>query len=218
MLLALDTATDYASIALFDGRAILAESSWRSQRRHTSDLASQVDALLRLQTCRPSDLQALAVAIGPGSFTGTRVAVSLAKGIVAATDLPLIGIPTLDVVAYPHLGRLPVCALLAAGRGRYDWAVYAAGAGAPHRLSAWGLDRLPDLLPQVESFGAPLCFAGELTTDDEAILRQNWGEKALIVPQVLALRRAGLLAALAWRRWQAGDTDDPATLSPIYLG
>jgi tRNA threonylcarbamoyladenosine biosynthesis protein TsaB len=218
MLLALDTATDFATIALFDGRQVLAEMSWRSQRRHTSELAAQVDALLRLQGCGPADLSALAVALGPGSYTGTRVAVSLAKGIVAATGLPLIGVPTLDAVAFPHLGRQPLVALLAAGRGRYDWAVYAAESGAPRRLSDWGLARLPDLLPQLEPFAPPLCFVGELRAEDEADLRQSWGEKALIVPQALALRRAGVLAALAWQRWQIGDIDDPITLSPIYLG
>lgn len=218
MLLALDTATDFASIALFDGRQVLAETSWRSQRRHTSELAAQVDALLKLQDLRPADLNALAVALGPGSYTGTRVAVSLVKGIVAATGLPLIGVPTLDVVALPHLGRQPVAALLAAGRGRYDWAVYAAESGAPRRLSEWGLARLPDLLPQLEAFAPPLCFAGELSAEDESLLRQTWGERAIIVPQTLALRRAGVLAALAWQRLQAGDIDDPTTLSPIYLG
>lgn len=218
MLLALDTATDFASIALFDGRQIVAESSWRSHRRHTSEVAAQVDALLTLQDCRPAALKALAVALGPGSYTGTRVAVSLAKGIVAATGLPLIGVPTLDAVAFPHLGRRPVCALLTAGRGRYNWAVYGAEGATPHRLSDWGLSRLPDLLSQLESFDPPLCFAGELSAEDEAFLSQSWGDKAAIVPQALALRRAGVLAALAWRRWQAGELDDPAALSPIYLG
>lgn len=215
MLLALDTATDFASIALYDGRQVVAELNWRSPRRHTSDLAPQVDALLKLQDCQPTALVALAVALGPGSYTGTRVAVSLAKGIVAATGLPLIGIPTLDALAYPHLGEWPVCALLAAGRGRYDWAVYAANTDLPQRQSEWGLDHLPDLLPKLPP---PLRFVGELTPEDETALHRSWGENAVIVPQSLAIRRAGALAALAWHRWQAGDTDDPATLSPIYLG
>lgn len=214
MLLALDTATDFASIALYDGRQVTAELNWRSPRRHTSDLAPQVAALLRLQGRTPADLSAIAVAIGPGSYTGTRVAVSLAKGIVAAAGLPLLGIPTLDALAYPHLGDLPVCALLAAGRGRYDWAMYAPAA-LPQRMGDWGLDRLPDLLPKL---ALPLRLVGELSAEDEAYVRQTCGDAAIIVPQALAVRRAGALAALAWQRWQRGETDDATALSPIYLG
>lgn len=215
MLLALDTATDFASIALYDGRQVLAELNWRSPRRHTSDLAPQVAALLHLQGCTPADLGAIAVAIGPGSYTGTRVAVSLAKGIVAATSLPLLGIPSLDVLAYPHLSDLPICALLAAGRGRYDWAMYASATVLPQRLGDWGLDLLPDLLPKL---ALPLRFVGELSPQDEAHVRQTCGDAAIIAPQALAVRRAGVLAALAWERWQRGEVDDAATLSPIYLG
>ena len=103
MLLALDTATDNASIALHDGGQVLAELSWRSWRRHTVELAPQVDALLRLARAAPGDLTAVAVSIGPGSYVGTRVALSFAKGVIAALGLPLLGIPSLDVLAYPHL-------------------------------------------------------------------------------------------------------------------
>ena len=224
MLLALDSATDWASVALYDGLQILAESTWRSQRRHTVDLAPQVDALLRLVHVTPASLMAVAVSIGPGSYTGTRVALSLAKGIVFARNLPLVGLPTLDVVAYPHLDAfLPVCALVAAGRGRYGWALYAPASGRSpttgqcglQRLTDWRLDRLEELLPLLTP---PVRFAGELNPEDVTLIRHRWQDQADVVPPSLALRRAGVLADLAWRCWQAGETSDPATLSPIYLG
>lgn len=223
MLLALDTATDFTSIALYDGEQVLGEQNWRSFRRHTVELMPQVDALLRLLDVRPAALSAVAVSIGPGSYTGTRVAVSLGKGIVAANDLPLIGIPTLDALAYPHLRPdQPLCALVAAGRGRYCWASYAAGSGASLRQaqgrllrsSEWGLHRLPEILPQLTP---PHRFVGEISGADQEILRQTWGADAEIIPAGLAVRRAGALAELAWLRLQAGDSDDPAALSPIYL-
>ena len=224
MHLALDSATDFASVALYDGKQILAESTWRSHRRHTVDLAPQVDALLRLVLITPLDLMAVAVSIGAGSYTGTRVALSLAKGVVFARNLPLVGLPTLDVVAYPHLDALlPVCALEAAGRGRYGWALYAPASGRSpatgqdglQRLSAWRLDRIEDLLPHLTP---PVRFAGELSPEDAALIRHQWQDGADIVSPSLALRRAGVLADLAWRRWQAGETSEPSTLSPIYLG
>ena len=216
MLLALDTATQYASIALFDGDSALAELNWRSQRRHTVELAPQVEALLALAGVKSADLSALAVAIGPGSYTGTRIALSFAKGVVAATQLPLLGIPTLDAIALPHRHpQQPLCALVAAGRKRYCWASYAPGSGELQRTSAWGLATLPDLLPQLTP---PMRFAGELNAADRRWLRSQWGEGAEIIPPALSIRRAGVLAHLAWPRFQAGDFDDPALLSPIYLG
>ncbi len=224
MLLALDSATDFASVALYDGQQVLAETTWRSQRRHTVDLAPQVDAVLRLVHVTPASLTAVAASIGPGSYTGTRVALSLAKGIVFARNLPLIGLPTLDIVAYPHQDpSLPLCALVSAGRGRYAWALYAphgnglAGPGTSElsRLTDWRLDRLDEVLPLLSP---PVCFAGELSPQDADVIRKQWPGQAKIAPPSLAVRRAGVLAEMAWRRWQAGAFDDPATLSPIYLG
>ncbi len=216
MLLALDTATQYASIALYDGQSVVAELNWRSDRRHTVELAPQVNNLLRLAGVAPADLTALATGIGPGSYTGTRIALSYAKGVVLARDLPLIGVPTLDVLAYPHLpaGRA-LCAVVAAGRGRYCWAVYAPDDPQPRRLTEFGLDKLPALLPRLPS---PLLFIGELSSEDKALLDAEWGEDAIILPPALAVRRAGALAELAWARLQRGDVDDPVALSPIYLG
>lgn len=215
MLLALDTATAFASIALFDGRHVLGELNWQTQRRHTGEVMPHIEALFRLLGLGPTALTGLAVAIGPGSYTGTRVGVSLAKGMVAATGLPLFGIPTLDVLAYPHLGDRPVCALVAAGRGRYYAGLYAAGTVWPQRLGEWQTGTLDELLTALKP---PLRVVGELSPTDAEALQQAWGEGAAIVPPVLAVRRAGVLAALAWRRLQAGEADDPIALSPIYLG
>ncbi|NOX62744.1 MAG: tRNA (adenosine(37)-N6)-threonylcarbamoyltransferase complex dimerization subunit type 1 TsaB [Chloroflexi bacterium] len=215
MLLAIDTATDFASIALYDGAQALSEYHWRSHRRHTVELAPRVDRLLREQGLKPNDLTALAVAIGPGSYTGVRVGLSLAKGVVLALNLPIIGVPTLDVAAYPHLdGGLPVCALAAAGRRRYGWAIYAAGERPPQRVGDWRLGDLEQVLAQVKP---PLRFTGELSPTDRARLREMWGDEAIITPPALSLRRAGVLAELAWMRLQTGEVDDPVMLSPIYL-
>jgi len=216
MLLALDTATQYASIALYDGQAVIAELNWRSGRRHTVELAPQVDNLLRLAGVAPADLTALGVAIGPGSYTGVRIALSYAKGVVLARNLALIGIPTLDALAYLRLpAKQPVCALAAAGRGRYCWATYASGLARPQRLRDFDLNRLPLILPELTP---PMLFVGELSAEDKNFLGEAWGEAAVIAPPALAVRRAGALAELAWARWQAGEDDDPITLSPIYLG
>jgi tRNA threonylcarbamoyladenosine biosynthesis protein TsaB len=135
MLLSLDTATRHSGIALYDGQQIVAELNWHSVDAQTTELLPRLEQVMAWSGVQPAGLAALAVSIGPGSFTGLRVALSLAKGMALAHGLPLIGVPTLDATAYPHLGcGEPVCAVVQAGRGRVLWSVYEPGAAGARPL------------------------------------------------------------------------------------
>ena len=101
MLLALDTSTRTVGVALYDGVQVLSELVWNSKDYHTVELAPAVAETLSKSGVAIEDLQALVVATGPGSFTGLRIGLALAKGIALVRHLPLIGIPTLDVLAAP---------------------------------------------------------------------------------------------------------------------
>ncbi|MCJ7715939.1 MAG: tRNA (adenosine(37)-N6)-threonylcarbamoyltransferase complex dimerization subunit type 1 TsaB, partial [Anaerolineales bacterium] len=119
MLLAVDTSTQTVGIAIFDGNQILCEESWISRRYHTVELAKAVHSNLSRAGLSVADLHVLAVAIGPGSFTGLRIGLALIKGIAYTNQLPVIGIPTLDITARavpPRDTRL--AAVLQAGRSR----------------------------------------------------------------------------------------------------
>ncbi|HIE56776.1 MAG TPA: tRNA (adenosine(37)-N6)-threonylcarbamoyltransferase complex dimerization subunit type 1 TsaB, partial [Anaerolineales bacterium] len=120
MLLAVDTSTRSMGVALYDGVRVLSEATWVSKNHHTIELAPAVERALTQIGASVQDLQALGVAIGPGSFTGLRIGLALAKGLSLAHHLPLVGIPTLDVTAAalpaPRGSRL--AAVLEAGRRR----------------------------------------------------------------------------------------------------
>ncbi len=134
MLLAIDTSTRQASIAVYDhARGLLAEQTWFSANRHTEELMPAVAALLKLAGVATKDLTAIAVAIGPGSFTGLRVGLAAAKGLALSRGLTLLGVPTLDVTAFPHQSQpVPVIAVAQAGGARVYWAPYA------HGPAGWG--------------------------------------------------------------------------------
>jgi tRNA threonylcarbamoyladenosine biosynthesis protein TsaB len=156
------------------------------------------------------------VAIGPGSFTGLRVGLAAAKGLALAQGLALIGIPTLDVTAYPHQAQpIPVIAVAQAGRGRVYWAPYA------HGPSGWGPQEPYALSTAAEIANAVVratAFAGELTdADRETLARFAGRQRTVFLSPALGMRRAGVLAELALKRLELGHVDDPATLSPIYL-
>ncbi|MFC2038007.1 tRNA (adenosine(37)-N6)-threonylcarbamoyltransferase complex dimerization subunit type 1 TsaB, partial [Chloroflexota bacterium] len=104
MLLAIDTATRMAGLALYDQVAgrILGEETWYSVNNHTVELMPRLVRLLDQQGVTPDGLTGLAVSLGPGSFTGLRIGLGVVKGLALAGRLPLVGVPSLDVVAQPN--------------------------------------------------------------------------------------------------------------------
>lgn len=212
MLLAVDTSTRRIGIAIFDGSQIRTEMAWASPFHHTVELAPAVESSLRYAGLEPNDLQAIAGAIGPGSFTALRSGLAFIKGMVLAHDIPVIGIPSLDITAaaQPQLD-LPMIAVLEAGRKRL-------AAQAYHWVDQWqpqGEGQLVTIEQLNEQIHTPTWICGELNAAAQATLANN-PEAQLATPSQ-SLRRPAVLAELAWARFQANATDDPATLSPIYL-
>lgn len=224
MLLAIDTATRTASIALYDGENVPAEMTWRSRENHTVELMTQVTRVLDVARVSRESLRAIGVARGPGSFTGLRVGMSIAKGLAYARALPLIAIPTLDVVAYAHAYQpLPIWAILAVGRGRYAVARYVTKRGAVKRVSEYALVEAVGLLALVtraingEAKSARAFFCGDVDATLARMLQEQCGARAVLGSPAHNVRRAACLAELAWARLQRGETDDPQTLVPLYL-
>jgi tRNA threonylcarbamoyladenosine biosynthesis protein TsaB len=218
-LLAIDTSTRTTGLAIYNGVQVLDELVWTSQDYHTAELAPAIQGLLAKSRIKTSDLGAIAVAIGPGSFTGLRIGLALAKGLALAQSLPLVGIPTLDALAasYPTVGYnlqpLPLAAVLQAGRGRLAVGWYNV-VGGDWQPSA----PVEVLTPQelTERIQSPTLVCGELTEDERRLLARRRKNIHLASP-AQSLRRPSYLAELAWNRWQAGQVDNPATLAPVYL-
>lgn len=214
-LLAIDSSTEQAGVALFDGLH-RAEICWDAGRTQTTSLLGQIHHLLELLGMTVADLGAVAVATGPGTFNGLRVGVSVAKGLALGLDIPVIGVPTLHAAALPFaVGAEPVVPVVAAGRGRLVWARSDAGG------DGW-MERTPPRNGTVEELAGWLAgighaiVVGELDPEQEAQIGAVAGVS--LPPVTLRARRPAAVAELGWRRWQANDTDDPATLEPVYLG
>ncbi len=224
MLLAIDTATRVASIALYSAEGVLAETTWRSRENHTVELTTQIVRLLELHRAQKSDLQAIGIALGPGSFTGLRVGMSVAKGLAFGLKIPLLGVPTLDIIAHAHAWQsLPVWAILAAGRGRYSVARYAARRGAAKRVGDYALvdaAGLVELVCRDNNGGGKTTrafFCGDVDAALAKLLAERVDAHAAIASPALNARRAGFLAELAWARFQRGESDDVASLAPMYM-
>jgi tRNA threonylcarbamoyladenosine biosynthesis protein TsaB len=212
-ILAMDTSTALASAALYDG-AVRGELTWRAGRNHSTELMVQVENMLRLCRVSPGQLVAVAVATGPGSYTGLRVGLAAAKGFCLALSIPLIGVCTLDALAEAHIEAcIPVRPLLDAGRQRYATALYMRRDGMMEKVSPLEGKRMPELLAMI-SERTLLC--GDISA--ETVLNTAPDSSLLEVASPAAsLRRAGYLAEIGWRRYHEGDVQNPAEVTAIYL-
>lgn len=215
MILAIDTATQYAGLALYHQDGLLAEETWFSGHNHTVEVMPRLARMLKLANLKATDLTALAVSLGPGSFTGVRIGLSLAKGLALPHKLPVIGVSTLETVAYPlRSGGLPVWAVVQAGRGRIIAACYG------EEDNQWQLIVEP-FLTTIETLAhhinVPALCSGEIDEPSAQILLRDSAQKASVVSPATRLRRAAYLAEIAAGRLDAGYQDDPDALAPIYI-
>ncbi len=224
ILLCIDTATVMAGLALCSPQEILVEVTWRSAQNHTVELMPRIAAMMEEQRLAPADLRGVAVAQGPGSFTGLRIGMSVGKGLALGLEIPLVGVPTLEITASPHrLQSLPIVAIVQAGRGRICAASFLPDDGD---LRSLGDPRITTIEELCDRIGEPALFCGEVTEGEKRHIVDTLGESAQVVSPALSLRRPGHLAELGWKRLRSkapGDADvpptetDPASLAPIYL-
>ena len=201
-------------LALYDSVRVLSEVVWTTRNFHTVELAPAVADILETSGLQVSAVSAVALSIGPGSFTGLRIGMGLAKGLCLARHLPLIGIPTLDALAASQpLRDIPMVAVLQAGRGRLAVGRYQAEQNTWVPIGDTEVLTPRELLGRVRK---TTYICGELNQADRRILSRKH-KKVILASPALSLRRPGFLAELGWRRWQSGAVDDPATLSPIYI-
>lgn len=215
MILALDTSTDTCSLALHDGESLRAELTWQTKET-TRQTLPLVQRCFELARCRPADLTGVAVALGPGSFNGLRVGLSLGKGLAYALHMPIVGLPTPEIAAYPFSSLvLPVCVLLQAGRGRVICTTFQTRYGRWQRIGEMHNLGLEEVCQGIER---TTVFCGEVDAGTAAVLRESLGQRALLASPALSARRAGYLAEMAWKRLQEEPQgDDLASLQPIYL-
>ena len=214
MLLAVDTSTQTIGVAIYDGVKVLSEMVWISDQFHTVELAPTVDSLMGRTGLSMHELRVVAVALGPGSFTGLRIGLAFAKGMALAKHLEIIGVPTLDILAASQpLDGLPMVAVLHAGRGRLAVGWYKNSSNKWKATKNVKVQTPRELADEIKS---PTIVCGELSSEEQRIFRRK--RKNVILPSpAQCLRRPSFLAELGWQRWRKGQIDDPAALTPMYL-
>ena len=215
MLLAIDTSTDTASLALAQDNTVLAELTWRSKQNHTTQLLPNLNQLFTLTGITAKDLAAIIVAQGPGSFNGLRVGISAAKGLAFSLGIPIVGINSLEVAAYQYAETgLPVCAIFNAGRSEVATATYQKKYGKWQQLVKADIVTVEYLCKHITK---KTIFCGEFLPAVTEQIITLLKSKAVIPPQISDFKRASFLLELGKQRLDAGDVDNAVTLQPIYL-
>lgn len=161
MLIAIDTSGTMSGLAIMHDGVLLAETLWQSERRHSEQVMAQLDGLCRLVDVSPARIRHIAVCIGPGSWSGIRVGISIAKGLAIANDAAVVGINALDVLAYAAPSHHLITAIIALGRGRFATAHYpqrawTAGSVMPYNCQGVEIALTPEQLLVYEPHVAAL--------------------------------------------------------------
>ena len=215
-ILAIDTATPVGSIALVEGRLLKAQYTLNVTATHNQRLLPGIQRVLSDCTWTMDSLDAFAVSIGPGSFTGLRIGMSLMKGLAWATGKPLICVPTLDALA-ANLSFVPhsVCPALDARRGEIYAAIYRLiDEQPPERLTAYMVMKPDNLVGLITE---RTVFVGDALLRYGDLLQKKLGDLLLPAPLHLNSVQASSVAWLAWHRLQSGGRDEVSSCAPLYV-
>jgi tRNA threonylcarbamoyladenosine biosynthesis protein TsaB len=212
LVLGVESSGPRGGVALLEEGRTLGEALFEAGMVHGREIAPAADRLLRAAGKGPADLGLVAVDIGPGSYTGLRVGLAAAKGLAYALGRPLIGVPSLDVLAEAAagLGATIVPALDAKWDQVYG-AIYEIRNGRPERATDMLAER-----PEVFAARVP---SGALVVGD-ALERHSelfTARGARLAPRDLWYPKPSLVASLGWARHREGLRHDAATLVPLYL-
>ena len=215
-ILAIDTSTRVGSIAVVQGSLLKAQQMLNVGATHNQRLLPGIERILADAGWSLDDLDGFAVSLGPGSFTGLRIGLSMIKGLAWATNKPLAGVPTLDALA-ANVSFVPhkICPILDARKGEIYTAFYCQGdEGMPRRLTSYMAIK-PEQLLALISETTVLIGDGLLSYGD--YLKRELGNRLVVPPPHLSVIHASSVAWLGWHRLRSGESDDVSNCTPLYV-
>ena len=220
-ILGIETSTLMVGVAILDPGGLVAEYRFEATRSRSERLMPMIDRVLKDSQMTPQNLEGLAISMGPGSFTGLRVGLSTVKGMALALGLPVVGVPTLEVLAAPLAAgscAYPICPMLDAKRQEVYAALFSAD-------SEGGLKKIMEdeaispvrLSDQLAERREPIIFLGTGALLYEDAIKKRLGDFAIFVSRLDPYPSPLMVAALGMKRLMSGRGDDLSTLAPLYL-
>jgi len=218
IILGIDTSTKFCNLGLIEDENILIEYTINGlKKKHSSILLPAIKDLLKTMDLKMEEINGIAVSIGPGSFTGLRIGLGVAKGLSYACSLPLLGIPTLDAMAFP-LKEIPylICPILESKKDEiYD--VVFRGGESLHKVMDYKCEDIHSLLKRLSPLKEKIIFLGDGIRKYRENIEVKIGENALFIDSQINLSIATNIAFLGLGKLKRKEEDDISILFPFYL-
>ena len=215
-LLAIETSTMIGSVALTDDNELLAEYQIGIRATYSDILFPAIDHILKSANVSIQEVDAFALAQGPGSFTALRIGISVIKGLALANNKPVIAIPSLDALAHNMcFSDILICPLIDARRDEVYTAFYKRGDG--HTLKKLTPDRA--IVPEIvlDEIREEVVFLGDGTDLYKDLIVRKLKEKVLFSPLHLKYPRASAIAQLAFKKLNLNEVSDIEVMTPLYV-
>ncbi|ADL08622.1 tRNA (adenosine(37)-N6)-threonylcarbamoyltransferase complex dimerization subunit type 1 TsaB [Thermosediminibacter oceani] len=219
-ILGIDTSSTVATAALLSEERLVAEYVLNNRHTHLEKLISMIDRLLTDADTELKELGAVAVAVGPGSFTGIRIGMACAQGLSHVCNIPLVGVNTLDALAYNlmHCGDL-ICPVVDAQRGEVYTCLYRWEEGELKRLWDYEVIRVERLIERLLELNSRTILVGDGAGLVTSALPEGLtaGEKITVAHRIFAMPRASSVAAAGLNDFLSGKTCNCFSIKPFYM-
>lgn len=217
-ILAIDSSSVVATVAITDEEKIIAEYSVNHKKTHSQTLLPMIDEIVKMAEINIDELDAIAVSGGPGSFTGLRIGSATAKGIAFAIKKPIIHIPTIDGLAYNMYGtNRIVCPIMDARRNQVYTGLYRFENDEFITIEAQSQKDIMDVIKSVNEIGKSVVFLGDGTSIYKEIITKNINVDCQFAPIHMNMQRASSVAALAVKYYNEGKVIESSEHKPDYL-
>lgn len=217
-LLALDSSGLVASVALLVDDTLIAEYTTNFKKTHSQTLLPMLDEIVKMTDTKLEELDVIAVSAGPGSFTGLRIGSATAKGLGLALKKPIIGVPTVDALAYNLYGtEALICPIMDARRGQVYTGLYEFEKNEFQVIEEQKVTTITELLEQLTTMDRNVIFLGDGVEVHRTLIEETLKDKVSFAPAHLAKQRAGAVAMLASEYYKQGKMEDAKDHAPEYL-
>ncbi len=217
-ILAIDSSGVTASVAVIEDDILKAEYTVDYKKTHSQTLLPMIAEIARMTDTDIKELDAIAVAAGPGSFTGLRIGAATAKGIAFVADIPIIPVPTVDALAYCLVGNEGIiCPLMNARRKEAYTGIYRFEGDRMITLKEQCVLPLSEILPSVNEYGERVMFLGDGIPEFMSTIKERVKVPYYFAPPHLARQRAGAVGTLGQKLFEEGKAVSVGEFKPVYL-
>ncbi|MDO4941313.1 MAG: tRNA (adenosine(37)-N6)-threonylcarbamoyltransferase complex dimerization subunit type 1 TsaB [Lachnospiraceae bacterium] len=217
-LLVLDSSGLVASVAVMEDDSLIGEYTINHKKTHSQTLLPMLDEVVKMTETDLNEMDAIALAKGPGSFTGLRIGSATAKGLGLALDKPIVAVPTVDAIAYNlYHTEGYICPIIDARRNNVYTGIYAWNENEFEVIQEQCSKNIEEIIDEVNAFESPVIFLGDGVDVHRERILEKCSVPVSFAPAHLSRQRAGAVGSLAMEYYKQGKIESAAEHGPEYL-